>query len=191
MGALTLAALDIAQAVIGLAGLIPVLGNVADGINAGISVGRGNYQEAILDGASAVPGAGQATGAVMAGIRGKRAVSRVWNIVSGGATKTGGVGHRTLEPGPYAAESIPARSTNRDFTSQERDSIDRIGQMTECHTCGRRNPGTKSGHFVPDHQPVSSLATPGTPQKLFPQCITCSRAQGLAAANELRMRRTR
>ena len=85
MGALTSAALDIAQAVIGLAGLIPVLGNVADGINAGISVGRGNYQEAILDGASAVPGAGHATGAVMAGIRGKRAVSAIVKAATGRA----------------------------------------------------------------------------------------------------------
>ena len=83
MGALASAGLDIAQAVIGLAGLIPVLGNVADGINAGISVGRGNYQEAILDGASVVPGTGQATGAVMAGIRGKRAVSGIWRAIIG------------------------------------------------------------------------------------------------------------
>ena len=82
MGALTSAGLDIAQAVIGLAGLIPVLGNVADGINAGISVGRGNYQEAILDGASAVPVTGQATGAVMAGIRGKRAISVIWGLAT-------------------------------------------------------------------------------------------------------------
>ena len=39
--ALSSAGLDIAQAVIGLAGLIPVAGNVADGLNAGISVARG------------------------------------------------------------------------------------------------------------------------------------------------------
>ena len=74
MDAFSSAGLDIAQAVIGLAGPIPAVGNVADGINAGISVARGRYQDAILDGASAVPGTGQATGVVMAGIRGKRAI---------------------------------------------------------------------------------------------------------------------
>ena len=84
MDVLVSAGLDITQAVIGLAGLIPVVGNVADGLNAGISVARGNYQEAILDGASAVPGTGQATGAVMAGIRGKRAVAGILSVVTGG-----------------------------------------------------------------------------------------------------------
>ena len=78
MDVLESAALDIAQAVIGLAGLIPVVGNVADGINAGISVARGNYQDAILDGASAVPGTGQFTGAAMAGIRANRAMKAIW-----------------------------------------------------------------------------------------------------------------
>ena len=81
--ALSSAGLDIAQAVIGLAGLIPVAGNVADGLNAGISVARGHYQDAILDGASAVPGTGQATGAVMVGVRGRRAVSGIWKAITG------------------------------------------------------------------------------------------------------------
>ena len=80
MDVLESAALDIAQAVIGLAGLIPVVGNVADGINAGISVARGNYQDAILDGASAIPGTGQATGAVMVGVRAERAFSAIKQI---------------------------------------------------------------------------------------------------------------
>ena len=54
------------------------MGNVADGINAGISVARGNYQDAILDGASAVPGTGQVTGAAMAGVRANRAMKAIW-----------------------------------------------------------------------------------------------------------------
>ena len=56
MDVLGFVALDIAQSVIGLAGLIPVVGNVADAANVGISVARGNYQDAIRDGASAVSG---------------------------------------------------------------------------------------------------------------------------------------
>ena len=87
MDALSSAGLAIAQAVIGLAGLNPAVGKVADGINAGISVARGRYQDAILDGASAVPGTGQATGAVMAGIRGKRAISGIIGVATGKASK--------------------------------------------------------------------------------------------------------
>lgn len=87
--------------------------------------------------------------------------------------------------GPHAGDSIPARGTARDFTAAEREAIDDIGARTGCHTCGTRSPGTKSGHFVPDHQPPSSLLG-GESQRLFPQCIFCSRDQGLAIA---RMRR--
>ncbi len=83
MGGLGSAVLDIGQAAIGLGGLIPIVGNAADVLNAGISTARGNYGEAILDGASAVPGAGHVSGAVMAGVRGKRAVSGIWDAISG------------------------------------------------------------------------------------------------------------
>ena len=82
MDVLGFVALDIAQSVIGLAGLIPVVGNVADAANVGISVARGNYQDAIRDGASAVPGTGQVTGAAMAGIRGQRAISGIWKLAA-------------------------------------------------------------------------------------------------------------
>jgi hypothetical protein len=85
---------------------------------------------------------------------------------------------RTLRPGPYAGESIPARGPGRDFTAEEHAAIDRIGNETGCHTCGTTNPGTKSGHFVPDHQPANALNVDGSPQRLYPQCINCSRAQG-------------
>ena len=96
------------------------------------------------------------------------------------------VAHPTFEPDPYAGESIPARSAGRDFTPGERVDVNRIGSDTGCHSCGSLDPGTKSGNFVPDHQPVTSLNTEGVSQRLYPQCISCSRAQGLAAARELR-----
>ena len=99
-----------------------------------------------------------------------------------------GATHPTFEPGPYAGESIPARSPSQVFTPAERAEINRIGQTTGCHTCGATNPGTKSGNFVPDHQPVSSLSPPNTPQRLYPQCIDCSKEQGLEAARQLRGR---
>jgi hypothetical protein len=92
----------------------------------------------------------------------------------------------SFRPGPYAGESIPAASTAQKFSTAERAAIDKIGKETGCHTCGATSPGTKSGHFVPDHQPVSSLNSAGAPQRLYPQCIDCIRQQGLDAARELR-----
>jgi len=94
--------------------------------------------------------------------------------------------HPTFEPGPFAVESIPARSPARDFTAVERAEIDRIGNIYGCHTCGTRDPGTLGGGFILDHQPVSALNSQNLPQRLFPQCLNCSRNQGLAAARALR-----
>jgi len=84
----------------------------------------------------------------------------------------------TLAPGPHAGESIPARGTGRDFTDAERADIDRIGRTTGCHTCGSTDPKTKSGHFIPDHQPPNELNPSGEEQRLFPHCLACSRKQG-------------
>lgn len=88
--------------------------------------------------------------------------------------------------GKHAGESIPARSTARDFTAGERAEVNAIGSKTGCQTCGTTNPGTKSGNFVPDHQPPSALNVKGEPQRLYPQCINCSREQGLEIARQLR-----
>jgi hypothetical protein len=84
----------------------------------------------------------------------------------------------TLKPGPYANRSIPARGPGRDVTSTEREQIDIFGREDGCHTCGSQDPGTKSGHFVPDHQPLNQLNPSGGPQRLYPQCLACSRRRG-------------
>jgi hypothetical protein len=84
----------------------------------------------------------------------------------------------TTVPGPYAGRSIPARGPERDWTPQEIQQIDDIGAETGCHTCGTKDPGTKSGHFIPDHQQPSALNPPGEPQRLYPHCLSCSRRQG-------------
>jgi len=84
----------------------------------------------------------------------------------------------TLEVGPYARRSIPARGPARNFTQAERDAINQIGETDGCHTCGATNPGTKSGNFLPDHQPANQLNPSGGPQQLYPHCINCSRVQG-------------
>ncbi|WP_368564803.1 RHS repeat domain-containing protein [Pseudoxanthomonas sp. UTMC 1351] len=92
----------------------------------------------------------------------------------------------TLKPGPFAGASMPARSSAQTFTTAERAAVNKIGQASGCHTCGTTNPGTKSGNFVPDHQPVSRLNSTNAPQQLYPQCLTCSKQQGLDVIKELR-----
>ncbi|WP_345539675.1 RHS repeat-associated core domain-containing protein, partial [Variovorax defluvii] len=88
--------------------------------------------------------------------------------------------------GKFAGESIPARSAARDFTAAERAEVNAIGAKTGCQTCGTTTPGTKSGNFVPDHQPPSALNAKGEAQRLYPQCVNCSREQGLEIARQLR-----
>jgi RHS repeat-associated protein len=83
--------------------------------------------------------------------------------------------------GPHARGSIRARGPERDFNEVERQKIDRLGNRDGCHTCGVREPGTKSRHYVPDHQPPTSVLRGGS-QRLFPQCLACSRDQGLRLA---------
>jgi hypothetical protein len=73
-----------------------------------------------------------------------------------------------------------------DFTAAERVEINALGIKTGCHSCGSKDPGTKSGNFVPDHQPPSARNSPGSSQRLYPQCIGCSRQQGLDIARMLR-----
>ena len=92
----------------------------------------------------------------------------------------------TLRPGPFAGDSIPARDPERDWEDEEIEAIDRIGRTTGCHTCGTTDPGTKSGHFVPDHQPPSQLNFDNQPQRLYPHCIHCSRKQGGEVTEYLR-----
>ena len=91
----------------------------------------------------------------------------------------------TLSPGPYAGDSIPASGPSRQFTEAEREAVNAIGQKSGCHTCGSLDPGTKSGNFIPDHQPPSRLA-PEQPQQLYPQCQGCSRRQGGEVNAELK-----
>jgi hypothetical protein len=83
-----------------------------------------------------------------------------------------------IGPGPFAGESIPARGPNRNFTTDERSEINRIGSETGCHTCGTSDSGPPSGNFVPDHQPPNALNSSRQPQRLYPQCLGCSQGQG-------------
>jgi RHS repeat-associated protein len=91
------------------------------------------------------------------------------------AATTKGEKPSTLQPGPHAGEGVPARGPDRNFTPEERDKVNKPGV---CHTCGTTDPGTKSGNFIPDHQPPNALNPTGGAQRLYPHCIGCSRTQG-------------
>lgn len=99
---------------------------------------------------------------------------------SGGPTVPPSIG-----PGTYAGPSIPAGPSPRP-TSQQQSQINQMGNASGCHTCGTTDPGTKSGNFVGDHQPPTSLNQPGSPQIYLPQCINCSRSQGGQIRQQIR-----
>ena len=87
-------------------------------------------------------------------------------------------------PGPFATRSIPSTGgASRSFTAAQRAQVNEIGV---CHTCGTTNPGTTSGNFVLDHQPPNSFNPWGYEQKLYPQCLPCSRQQGLDIIQQVR-----
>jgi hypothetical protein len=91
-----------------------------------------------------------------------------------------------IGPGRFACVSIPARGSARDATPGERYLNDRNGYTFGCHTCGTRDPGTGTGSFVLDHQIPIRMNLSDLAQRLFPQCIACSRAQGLWITRWLR-----
>lgn len=80
-------------------------------------------------------------------------------------------------PGPNAGESVPAGPSARP-TKEQQDKINEIGDRDGCHTCGTRDPGTKSGNWVGDHQDPNKLNPEGKPQSYYPQCLNCSNEQG-------------
>lgn len=99
-------------------------------------------------------------------------------IVREAEGRFGELGRVGVGPGPFAVESIPARGPERNFTRSERAEINRIGYTYGCHTCGTREPGTRSGNFVCDHQIPTSLNLPKLQQNLYPHCLICSLRQG-------------
>jgi RHS repeat-associated protein len=84
----------------------------------------------------------------------------------------------TLKPGPFAEGSIPARGPQRNFNTAERAANKANFEASGCHTCGTRTAGTKSGNAVLDHQPPTGVNENNAAQRLYPQCLACSRRQG-------------
>jgi RHS repeat-associated protein len=90
-----------------------------------------------------------------------------------------------FEPGPFAQGSVP--SSRPGFVSaSEQQAVNELGDHYGCHSCGANEPGTKSGNWIGDHQPVSRWAN-GRPQQLYPHCLACSSRQGLDVINAIRL----
>lgn len=102
-----------------------------------------------------------------------------------GYSPTTAIGKYT-QPGQFAQGSIRAPSTAQTFSKSIRTDVNTIGNVSGCHTCGVKTPGTMSNNWVPDHQPITSLMTGPGVQRLYPQCLVCSRNQGLEAAKILK-----
>jgi hypothetical protein len=83
-----------------------------------------------------------------------------------------------IGPGPFAVESQPARGPGRNWTAEEIRENNRIGRKYGCHTCGTRDPGTRSGNYVLDHQRSTALGSEREHRRIFPQCVGCSNRQG-------------
>ncbi|QVJ02631.1 hypothetical protein KGD82_09805 [Nocardiopsis eucommiae] len=83
----------------------------------------------------------------------------------------------TLGAGPNAREGVALEKGNIEADGV-RDLINESGNAYGCHTCTARIPGTRKGDWIPDHQPPSSLVTPGSPQTAYPHCQACARRQG-------------
>jgi hypothetical protein len=94
-----------------------------------------------------------------------------------------------IGPGPFAGNSIPARGPGRNFYAAERVENNENGDESGCHTCGTKDPGTPLDNYVLDHQPPTALNLFGSAQRLYPQCVACSRQQGGWISHYLRDRR--
>ncbi|MFI9600665.1 ricin-type beta-trefoil lectin domain protein [Streptomyces sp. NPDC052043] len=81
-----------------------------------------------------------------------------------------------LFPGPNAKEGVEV-SEFGEMSAAETAQIQDIGNRLGCHSCGATTPRA-SGHWTPDHQPITSLVLEGTPQMLYPHCDKCMRRQG-------------
>lgn len=84
-----------------------------------------------------------------------------------------------LFPGPNAREGVEV-SEFGEMSAAETAQIQDVGARLGCYSCGATNPRV-SGHWTPDHQPITSLVLEGTPQMLYPHCETCMRGQGNVA----------
>jgi RHS repeat-associated protein len=84
---------------------------------------------------------------------------------------------QTLGAGQHAREGVGLVDGDIDAPGV-RDLVNEAGDAHGCHVCGSTEPGTKSGSWIPDHQPPTTAVAPGTPQTAYPHCLPCARQQG-------------
>ncbi|NJP35694.1 hypothetical protein HCJ94_27960 [Micromonospora sp. HSS6-12] len=85
--------------------------------------------------------------------------------------------NQTLGAGAYAREGVGLVDGNINAPGV-RDLVDEAGNAYGCHVCGATTSGTRSGGWIPDHQPATAAVAPGTPQTAYPHCLPCARQQG-------------
>ena len=85
---------------------------------------------------------------------------------------------RTDGPGPFKRP-----------TERQRAEINRIGALYGCHSCGVREPGTRSGGWIFNHQGPSALGGPSAGRWGVPHCTGCSASSGGVISNILWYRR--
>ncbi|WP_437685624.1 RHS repeat-associated core domain-containing protein [Sorangium sp. So ce176] len=175
--------LAIGQIVGGLAVTIGGLtGEVFGGITSATGIGATIGVPAIAVSAGLVVGG---VGNIAAGLQGlsQALMSQGSGNIGPPGTTPSKEGPTTLEPGPFAKESIPAHRGRP--TASEQKQINKIMDKRGCHTCGTKDPGTKSGNSIADHQPPQAL---GEPRVFLPHCNHCKARQGGEVLRELRRR---
>jgi len=109
----------VVHAVLDVAGMVPVIGEVADLANAAIYAAEGDYVNASLSAAAAIPFAGWAATGAKAGIRATQAVGKRV-ATKGGAKATGKAGQHTLPPAPTPSKSGGAQASGGTVKGKEK-----------------------------------------------------------------------
>ncbi|MEO0810408.1 MAG: hypothetical protein AAFW82_07200, partial [Pseudomonadota bacterium] len=98
---------------------------------------------------------GERGGVNLYGMVGNQLINAIDPLGMTGQSNTGGDPFASVDtqfPGPHARESAPIRPVV-DFSKAERKAINDIGNKHGCHSCGTKKAGTKTGNWIPDHQP--------------------------------------
>ncbi|WP_437485325.1 RHS repeat-associated core domain-containing protein [Sorangium sp. So ce1014] len=175
--------LAIGQIVGGIALTIGGLtGEAFGGVTSATGIGAAVGVPAIVVSTGLVVGG---VGNIAAGIQGLSQAMMSQGSGSTGPKGTAPAGEEptTLKPGPFAKESIPAHRGRP--TASEQKQVNTLMGKHGCHTCGTKDPGTKSGNSIADHQPPQAL---DEPKVFLPHCNHCKARQGGEVLRELRRR---